>query len=91
MMKTLIASAGLVLALGSAAAWADKAAADTCAAGLSPDAKTIYSASIGSISSGDVKSVVTAATKSLAEAGTIARGTARDSAMAAAQCLEMAQ
>ncbi len=91
MFKTILASAGLVLALGSSAALADKAAADACAAGLSPDAKAIYSASIGSIGSGDLKSVVTATTKSLVSAGTIARGTARDSAMAAGQCLGMAK
>ncbi len=91
MMKTFFASAALVLALGSASAFADKAAADACAAGLAPDAKAIYAASIGSVGSGDLKSIVTTSTKSLVEAGTIARGTARDSAMAAGQCLEQAK
>ena len=91
-MKTILASAALVLALGSASAWADKAAADACANGLNAEGKAIYAASFAAIAGGgDLTGVITANTKSLVQAGTVARGTARASAMAAGQCLSMAK
>ena len=90
MMKTILASAGLLLAIGAGPALADRAAADACAAGLNAEAKAIYDASIGSIGGGNLKGVVTDATKSLVAAGTVSKSTARSSAMAAGACLQQA-
>ena len=90
MMKTVI-TAALFIAFGTGAALADQAAADACAGSLNTEAKAIYAAAVGSVGSTDLKSLVTETTKSLVMAGTVARGTARDSAMAAGHCLEMAQ
>ncbi|MCB4768510.1 hypothetical protein LGR54_07835 [Ancylobacter sp. Lp-2] len=78
------------LIAASAPALADKAAADSCAAGLNADGKAIYVASLPGISSGgDVRDVVTDKTRSLAMGGKIDRGAARTNAEAAGQCLAM--
>lgn len=77
------------VALAAAPALADKAAGDACAAGLSPDAKAIYAA-VGA-ASGDLRSIVTDATKSLVMSGKIDRGNARANAQAAGACLEQAR
>lgn len=90
MMKTILASAALLLAFGAGPALADRAAADACAAGLNAEAKAIYDASIGAVGSGSLKSVVTNSTKSLVAAGTVSKGTARASATAAGACLQQA-
>jgi hypothetical protein len=85
---------GLVLAcvVGSGVARGDTAAAKACATGLSKDAKTIFDATLPQVGPGvDLKSAVTAKTRSLAIAGTIDRGTARDSATEAGACLKRAQ
>ncbi len=78
-----------LLAAGSAAE-ANRAAGDACAAGLTPDAKAIYSSVVGQLGSGDLRSLVTDATKSLAMSGKIDRGNARSNAQAAGKCLETA-
>lgn len=82
---------GALLAVGTAA-YADRTAADACAAGLSPDAKAIYAATVGQVvGGGDVRTVVTDTTRSLAMSGKIDRGAARGNAEAAGQCLAQAK
>ncbi|WP_139251335.1 hypothetical protein [Kaistia soli] len=84
-------AAGLFIAFGTGTALADQASADACAGSLNTEAKAIYAAAIGSVGSTDLKSLLTEKTKGLVMAGTVSRSTAKESAMAAANCLEMAQ
>ncbi|RTL97386.1 hypothetical protein [Ancylobacter rudongensis] len=84
------ACAALVL-LASGAARADQAAGNACAASLNADGKAIYSAVMAAGDSGDLRTIVTDTTKSLAMSGQIDRGNARANAQAAAQCLEQAR
>ncbi len=87
---------GAVLALMAAltvgrAALAQDATAAACAAKLPKDAKTIFDATLPKIIPGaNLRDLVTATTRSLAVAGNISRSTARDSAIAAGQCLQQA-
>ena len=90
MLKTILCAATLFVACGTGAAFADKAAADACAAGLDAEGKAIYGASLGGIGSGDLTAVLTTTTKRLVKAGTVSRGTARSAASAAGRCLAMA-
>jgi hypothetical protein len=73
------------------AALAQDATAAACAAKLPKDAKTIFDATLPKIIPGaNLRDLVTATTRSLAVAGNISRSTARDSAIAAGQCLQQA-
>ncbi|MFG1428231.1 hypothetical protein [Roseixanthobacter glucoisosaccharinicivorans] len=82
--------AALSLCLVSTSVFADRPAANKCAAGLTPDAQAIYAAAAPQFKPGvDARSVVTAQTKSLVMSGQINQGTARASAEAAATCLKM--
>lgn len=87
---TVFACAAAVLVAG-AAARADQAAGNACAASLTPDGKAIYSAVMAAGNTGDLRSLVTDTTKSLAMSGQIDRGNARSNAQAAGQCLEQAR
>jgi len=79
------AAAGLLLV---APALADKAAADRCAAKLSPEARAIYTASAPKLVPGaDGRAIVTEETRRLVLAGQIDFNKAQDTAMAAANCL----
>jgi hypothetical protein len=70
---------------------ADTAAATSCATGLPKDARAIFDATLPQLApGGDLRAMVTANTRSLALAGKIEPDTARDSAKAAAVCLERA-
>jgi hypothetical protein len=72
----------------SASSGKDKASA--CAAGLAKDSKTIYDATaphVGSLA--NLRDTVVAQTKQLVMSGKIAQVTAKSSAQAAGQCLEM--
>lgn len=84
----------VALAAGAAftgPALADKAAADQCAAGLTKDGKAIYAASLPSLTAGtDLRVLLTTQTRSLAMAGTIAKGSAKANAEAAGACLAQA-
>ena len=81
----------LAMIVATHAAHADRAAAQDCAAKLPNDARAIFDKTLPQIKPGtDLRALVTSNTRSLAFAGTIDRGTARDSAVAAAQCLERA-
>ena len=84
------ACAALVLLAGGMAR-ADQAAGNACAASLTPDGKAIYSAVMAAGDSGDLRTIVTDTTKSLAMSGQIDRGNARANAQAAGQCLEQAR
>ena len=82
---------GLACVGAARAGQVDKAAATTCASGLSKDAKAIFDASLPKVTPGvDLRSVVTSTTRSLAFSGTIDRGTARESAVEAGACLKKA-
>lgn len=83
-------AAGVLLVSG-APSFANRAAADACAAKLSPDAKTVYAATIGSVKAGvDLTAVVTAKTRDLVMSGKLSRGNARPAAEAAGTCLKHA-
>ncbi|MEJ8571046.1 hypothetical protein [Microbaculum marinum] len=76
--------------LTATAAYAGQQEADSCAAGLSAESKTIYDATAPQVSaSTDLRSVLTDTTKSLAMSGKVSRASAKSSAEAAAKCLEM--
>lgn len=67
------------------------AGANACAAKLPKDARTIYDATLPKVTPGaDLRDVVTNSTRDLAMAGSINRGSARQSATQAAQCLRLA-
>src|SRR5215471_18984406 len=98
-MKTRLVSGrigcGLVLLLAVALplqnGHATSAAANECAAKLPKDAKAIFDATLPKVVPGaNLRDLVTTNTRSLAIAGTIDRGTARQSAAAAGQCLQLA-
>lgn len=81
----------LLLAFASQGIGADTAAATACASKLPKDAKAIFDAMLPQIGPGaDLRSLLTTNTRSLAMAGTIDRGSARESATAAAGCLQRA-
>ena len=81
----------LLLAFTSQGISADTAAATACAAKLPKDAKAIFDATLPQVGPGaDLRGLLTTNTRSLAMAGTIDRWSARESATAAAGCLERA-
>lgn len=90
MTRTMIVTAA-VLALLPATAWADAAAGNACAGKLTPDGKQIYAASMAAKPATDtVKDVIEKETRGLAMGGKIARGQARDNAVAAMECVRAA-
>ncbi|HQS10848.1 MAG: hypothetical protein B7Y12_19065 [Rhizobiales bacterium 24-66-13] len=87
---TLKTIAALSLCLVSTSVFADRPAANKCAAGLAADSQAIYAAAAPQIKPGvDARAVITSQTKSLVMSGQINQGTARASAEAAATCLKM--
>ena len=73
----------------AAAAWAAGPAGDACAAKLTPDGKAIYAAAMAAQPTTEtVKAVIEKEARSLAMGGKIARGSARDNAMAAGECVK---
>jgi hypothetical protein len=80
------------LSLGSAPAFADKAAADACAAKLPANAKLIYAAAIGGVTPGaDLNELVRSKTRPLVMSGKIGRDQAMGAAQAAGTCLQQAK
>ena len=80
----------LPMVFGVPGAHADPDAAQACAAGLPKDARAIFDAALPQLTPDvDLRKLVTSQTRSLAMSGTIARGTARSSAVAAAKCLKL--
>jgi len=87
----IIAAAGM-LAFTAAPSFANRAAADKCAARLSPDAKLVYTATVGAVKPGaDLKDVVRTKTRGLVVSGKLNRGKARNAAVAAGNCLKLAR
>lgn len=86
-----LALACVAAVMSFAPAHADQAAGSACAASLTPDGKAIYAAVMAAGDSGDLRTIVTETTKSLAMSGQIDRGNARSNAQAAGQCLEQAR
>lgn len=87
----LFAIVAATLSLSTAPSFADRAAADSCAAKLPAESKLIYSASIGAVAPGaDLKEVVRAKTRSLVMGGKVGRGGAQAAAQAAGACLMQA-
>jgi hypothetical protein len=79
------------LSLSATPSFASKASADACAAKLSPEAKEIYAASIGSVAPGvDMREVVRGKTRALVMSGKLTRDQARPAAEAAGACLKQA-
>ncbi len=87
-MMTRLFSALALAGLLTAPALADQAAADACAAGLSPDARAVYTAAApGFASASDPRALLKDKTRGLVKAGTVSMGNARAAAQAAATCL----
>jgi len=90
MRYSMLVLAAVGLSLSAAPSFANKAS-DACAAKLSPDAKQVYAASIGSVAPGvDMKEVVRSRTKGLVMSGRLNRANARSAAEAAGACLRQA-
>jgi hypothetical protein len=86
---TIVAAAAF--SLTAVPSYANRASADACAAKLSPEAKQIYAASIGSVAPGaDMKEIVRSKTRALVIGGKISRSAARPAAEAAGVCLKQA-
>ena len=83
----------LTLALGllmiSSPAFADRKAADACAAGLPADSAAIYSAAVGKVGPGvDNKAIVKGIAQDMIAAGKLSMMSARGMAQAAGECLK---
>jgi len=84
--------ATLSLLLVAPAARADRAAADRCAASLSPSSKALYSASLAEVLGGESpKDALTGNARAMVMNGTLSRANARPAAEAAAPCLMQAR
>lgn len=76
----------------NAPAFANKAAADACAAKLPADAKLIYAATIGGVTPAvDLKDLIRSKTRPLVMSGKIGRDQAPAAAQAAGTCLQQAK
>ncbi len=88
MTKAMVLAIALTTVGLATAARADRPAGDTCAAKLDADAKAIYAATMAAGPTTDtLRSVVEQQTRSLAMAGKIGRGEARENARAAGECV----
>ena len=75
----------------AATARADGPGGDACAANLTPDGKAIYAVTVATKPTLEtLRSVVERETRSLAMADKIGRGDARENAIAAGKCVEVA-
>ena len=90
MSRTMIVAVAALVLL-PATAWADAAAGNACAANQTADGKQIYTASMAAKPTAEtMKDVVEKETRGLAMGGKIARGQARENAMAAGECIRAA-
>lgn len=79
------------ISFGATPSFASKASADACAAKLSPEAKQIYAASIGSVAPGvDMREIIRGKTRALVIGGKLTRDQARPAAETAGVCLKQA-
>jgi hypothetical protein len=87
----LLSTAAAVVAF-AAPSFADRAAADACAAKLPSDAKLIYTAAIGSVAPGtNLPDLVRSKARDLVMGGKLSRDAAQPAAQAAGPCLKQAQ
>jgi uncharacterized protein YcfJ len=85
-----VAAAAVILVGASVGARADKAAGDACAAKLNADGKAVYAAVVAAKPTTEtVRSVVEHEARGLAMGGKISRGSARDNAVAAGECVKL--
>jgi hypothetical protein len=86
MALAIVSMAGL-----AATARADGPGGDACAANLTPDGKAIYAVTVAAKPTLEtLRSIVERETRSLAMADKIGRGDARENAVAAGKCVEVA-
>jgi hypothetical protein len=84
-LAALLATVGL-----ATAAYANRPAADACAAKLTPDGKAIYAATMaGKPTQDTLRSVMEHQTRGLVMDGKVSRDKARDNAKAAAECVKL--
>jgi hypothetical protein len=89
MRKFLVASLATI-GLATTAAYADRPAADACAAKLTSEGKTIYTATMeGKPTKDTLRSVMEDKTRGLVMDGKVSRDKARDNAKAAAECVKL--
>ncbi len=90
MFKSVVAAASLTM-LFAASAQADAAAGDACAANLTADGKAIYAATMAAKPTAQTqRDILEKETRGLAMGNKIARGSARDNAIAAEGCVKAA-
>lgn len=86
----VIAAAALTMAALVTAAHADKPAADACAAKLKPDGKAVYAAVwAAGPTTETLRSVIEKEARGLAMGGKISRGSARENATEAGECVKL--
>ncbi len=75
--------------LGASPAYADRGAADACAAGLSANSKAIYAAAVGQVHPGaDNKAIVKGIVENMVSSGQLGMLNAKSEAQAAGVCLK---
>ena len=80
-----------VAAMGCAAARASGPAGDACAAKLTADGKAIYTATLAAKpTTATLRATLEKEARSLVMGGKVARGSARENATAAGECVKMA-
>jgi hypothetical protein len=90
MRRSLITHVALCFLLPPATAFADRAAGDACAAGLSPPSQQIYSATVSVRPTPEAaRGVVVDQTKKMIRAGALSPLKARSAAEAAGRCLAL--
>jgi hypothetical protein len=88
MFKLVVAAASLTIAF-AASVQADSSAGNACAAKLQPDGQAIYAATMAAKPTMEnQRDVLEKETRSLAMGNKIARGSARDNAIAAEACVK---
>ena len=89
--KVIAAAAALMVIGTTTAARADKPAADSCAAKLNADGKAVYAAVVAaSPTTETLRSVIEKEARGLAMEGKISRGSARENATEAGECVKLA-
>jgi hypothetical protein len=87
--KAIAAAAAITIGV-SVGALADKAAGDACASKLNADGKAVYSAVVAAKPTTEtLRSVVEHEARGLAMGGKISRGSARENAAAAGECVKL--
>jgi hypothetical protein len=91
-MVRVLGAAAMIVMCGASAAYADRAAADACAAKLPPQSRAIYNQSLPAVLAGQKPvDAVTPVARSMVMGGQMARADARPAAEAAGNCLVLAR